>query len=175
MTNKIYFIKVREVRSPERAFPTSAGIDFFMPLINQALITRMSEINSLQEGITYCLDNEAFLLLPTGSKILIPSGIKMKFEDNSALIAANKSGRATKDGLMFTAEVVDSEYTGEIHIGLYNSGKREVKLVSGDKLIQFVHTPILTSELELITEDSYEDMVKSSLRGEAGFGSTDNK
>lgn len=33
-------------------------------------------------------------------------------------MAANKSGVATKDGLTFTAEIVDSPYTGEMHIGI---------------------------------------------------------
>ena len=30
-------------------------------------------------------------------------------------MAANKSGISTKQGLIYTAEIVDSPYTGEIH------------------------------------------------------------
>ena len=88
------------------------------------------------------------LFLKPGQRILIPSGIKVWIENKqSALVAANKSGIATKRGLTFTAQVIDADYTGEIHIGLQNNSNRMVTLQSNDKIIQFLHTPIILSTM----------------------------
>ena len=145
---KVIFTKVRDVKSPTRANKHDAGIDFYIPVIDERLIND------------------------------IPSGIKVWIENKqSALVAANKSGIATKKGLTFTAQVVDADYTGEIHIGLQNNSSRIVTLQSNDKIIQFLHTPIILSSMEEVTNDSYNDILKSNTidRGENGFGSTDKK
>ena len=118
------------------------------------------------------------LFLKPGQRILIPSGIKVWIENKqSALVAANKSGIATKRGLTFTAQIIDADYTGEIHIGLQNNSNRMVTLQSNDKIIQFLHTPIILSTMEEVTNDSYNDILESNIidRGENGFGSTDKK
>ena len=75
---------------------------------------------------------------------------------------ANKSGIATKRGLTFTAQVIDADYTGEIHIGLQNNSNRMVTLQSNDKIIQFLHTPIILSTMEEVTNDSYNDILESN-------------
>ena len=52
-----------------------------------------------------------------------------------------------------------------------------VTLQSNDKIIQFLHTPIILSTMEEVTNDSYNDILESNIidRGENGFGSTDKK
>ena len=72
------------------------------------------------------------------------------------LIAANKSGIATKKGLLFTAEIVDSPYVGEIHIGVYNASQESQIIEAGQKLVQFIHVPVY------ITEDRKSTRLNSS-------------
>lgn len=172
---KIIFTKVRDVKSPNRANQHDAGIDFYIPVINEQLINDIRDKNP--DFNAYIITSDQLFLKP-GQRILIPSGIKVWIENKqSALVAANKSGIATKRGLTFTAQVVDADYTGEIHIGLQNNSGRMVALQSNDKIIQFLHTPIIISNPEEVTNDNYNEVINSNTidRGENGFGSTDKK
>lgn len=124
-----------------------------------------------------------YFLLPPHSRINIPSGISSKMlKEGRALIAANKSGTATKMGLVFAAQVVDYSYTGEIHIGVINTSTKVARIYEGDKLIQFVETPVYTSKIEAVELDSLSDEGLKEFwsgipqdRKDGGFGSTDKK
>lgn len=95
--------------------------------------------------------NENFvrhIALKPGHRILIPSGIKGLLEPPaSMLMAANKSGIATKKGLIFTAEIVDSPYVGEIHIGIYNTSQEIQVIEAGQNWYNlFMYQFILPSQ-----------------------------
>jgi dUTP pyrophosphatase len=137
--------KIKEVKTPTRGTPKSAGIDFYVP-----------------QGIA--------VSLPPGYSCLMPSGIKANVPAGHALIAFNKSGVAVKKNLHVGACVVDEDYQGEIHINLINVGKETVKISSGEKIIQFVLLPVFYDTIEEVDlENLYEEI---SERGEGGFGST---
>lgn len=141
-------LKVRDVKTPNRANKTDAGIDFYVP-------------NDFKEIFVY-----------PGEDILIPSGIKAAIPNGYALVANNKSGVATKKKLICGAAVVDESYQGEIHIHLINFGKYPVKISPGEKIIQFL---LEKQEYCSIEEVSSEDELYGGLittRGEGGFGST---
>ena len=143
---ELKFSKIRKVKSPLRANPTDAGIDFFIP------------------------EDFGPKLIHPSECVLIPSGIKANVPKGHALIAFNKSGVASKKCLDKMAEVVDETYQGEIHINIINNGSNVQELNPGDKIIQFILIPVsyaVPTECKL--EDLYEE--KSS-RGEGGFGST---
>ena len=92
----------------------------------------------------------------------------------SALIAANKSGVSTKKGLVFTCQVIDSDYTGEIHLGMVNTSNENVSIVTGEKLVQFIHTPVYFSELvAFASKRVFDELHTGSQRGDGAFGSTD--
>lgn len=119
-----------------------------------------------EKGLPY------FLLSPL-SRVNIPSGIHCQMaEPGRALIAANKSGIASKTGLIFGAQVVDFEYQGEIHINVINTSSKVVRIYEDQKLIQFLETPIFTSIIEEV--DNRSDLYKEiTTRADGGFGSTD--
>jgi len=147
---KLKIFKTREVKDPEYGTPGSAGIDFFVPP-----------------------DIGPSLLIPPSGSVLIPSGIRANVPDNMALIAFNKSGVATKKRLVVGAQVVDSDYQGEIHIHVYNTGDKHVHINPGDKLVQFILLPYIHATLEFC--DTLDEVFPSnSIRGEGGFGSTNN-
>ena len=102
--NRFRFIKVREVVSPNRANPNDAGLDFYVPtnLTSEDIHSK----NEFDSG-GYDLDipfSESFvrhIALKPGHRILIPSGINGLLEPPaSMLMAATKSGIATKKGLI---------------------------------------------------------------------------
>lgn len=181
MNHIVKFLKVREVKDPVRGTEQSAGIDFFVPEFNESFIEVLVKANLSNKAFDEnacrnAIESEQIIWLHPGERILIPSGIKTYFEPaGSALIAANKSGVATKKGLRFTAQVVDSDYSGEIHIGVANDSTRPVDIRAGEKLIQFLHQPVFLSEVTEISEADFEKLHSGSERGEGGFGSTDRK
>ena len=74
---------------------------------------------------------------------------------------------------------MDHPYTGEVHLGIYNSGHKNfvINLNEGLKLMQFIHMPIIESEMKEIDHVEYEAKAKAmnSTRGDRGFGSTGTK
>ena len=140
--------KIRNVKTPTRGTIGSAGIDFYVP---------NDYPNSLRR-------------VAPGERYFIPSGIKANVPEGYALIAMNKSGVALKKGLMVGACVVDSDYQGEIHLHLVNTGTNDVTIEPGEKLTQFLLIPVDHCPVEVVDEsDLFDD---ETTRGSGGFGST---
>lgn len=173
---RLRFTRIRKVKAPTRANEGDAGIDFYVPedlnidefKKKQSMIVSVGSTNHIIETIH---------LMP-GERVLIPSGIRVLIEPkNSMLQANNKSGVATKKGLVFTAQVVDSPYIGELHIGVVNTSKKTVYIKAGEKLMQFIHTPVFLTEPEEIPNELYDKIADQwdTTRGTQGFGSSNNK
>lgn len=167
---ELKYTKIRDVKSPARGTTEAAGIDFFVPNYNEKFEMDFKEKNP---EIDYIVFVEAMeITLHPGQRVLIPSGIKTWMTPGTALIAANKSGVASKKGLIFGAQVVDSDYAGEVHISVINTSNEDVIINTGEKLIQFIHTPVLLTPPEEIDEYMFNALHDKSARGEGGFGST---
>lgn len=140
--------KIRDVKTPTRGTPLSAGLDFYIPNDFPGVHT----------------------LIP-GDDVNIPSGIKVKIPHGYALIFKNKSGVALKRGLQVGACVIDEDYQGEVHLHVRNIGSEIQFLEPGEKLVQGVLVPVLYEDVEVVESlaDLYEEKTE---RGEGGFGST---
>lgn len=164
----VEFLKIRNVKSPERE-KGNAGVDVFIPEYSKEFADLLSNKNP---GLSI---EESGIILQPSKAILIPSGLKTKFNESIALVATNKSGQATKKRLQVGATCVDSNYRGEIHLHVYNTGSLPVKLYFGEKLVQFIPYIVDTDSIEvkegLSEEDFYGDEFKTN-RNEGGFGST---
>ena len=157
------FSKIRDVKSPSRGTPQSAGVDFYIP-------------NDFNEGKPY--------VIPPGGRTLIPSGIKVSLPPGHALIAFNKSGVASKTGLIVGACVVDEDYQGEIHLNMINTNQPfetihdgyfvkdsgAATINPGEKLTQFILVPV---NYVIPEETNIEELYTNTTeRGTGGFGST---
>ena len=171
------FTKVRNVKSPTRSNEGDAGLDFFIP--EDLILSDLLECNhnELQSTVSFKDGVIDSIYLNPNSRILIPSGIRGLLEPkDSMLMVANKSGRASKLGLIFTAQICDSPYVGEYHLGVYNTSQHIVELKAGQSLVQMIHTPIFLTKPEEIDNDTYEKESKDwGTRGTNGFGSSDKK
>lgn len=163
----IYFSKTRDVKSPNRAHPTDAGIDFFLPnQFTQNDIKHSKEVTKSYISLT----DDGKIVIPSFESILISSGTKWIVPENWAMIFFNKSGVASKKHLTVGACVVDSDYRGEVHINLINTSCHEVVIAPGEKIAQAVLLPIGNH-----TPFEVDDIMKFSPpteRGEGGFGSS---
>ena len=176
---RLRFALSREVQLPKRAGEHEAGIDFFIPknLTTEDIKKANKDVHDIVifEGVSewpaagqICLhvNENGFITdiwFGAGSRLIIPSGVHALIEPwASELIAANKSGVSTKKGLIFGAQVVDSTYTGEIHISLINPGENPQVISAGDKAIQFIHTPILLTRVEQIEWDGLAGFLENA-------------
>lgn len=161
----IEFIKIRNVKSPERNVTENAGIDFYIPSKDSFTYDELNNFGN----VTF---DDNTIVIPPNSDVLIPAGIMSKFPNDLALIANNKSGIATKKKLIFGASVIDASYQGEWHFHLINWSSEPQRIDFGQKIIQFIPTCISTYECVVQDMSPAEFFVEKSSRGAGGFGST---
>lgn len=114
-----------------------------------------------------CID--APVTLEAGARALIPTGIAIALPsaDYVALVYA-RSGLGVKHGVAPAncVGVIDSDYRGEIMVGLQNSGKEDYVIQPADRIAQLMVAPVIQAQVELVDE------LDETARGAGGFGST---
>ena len=172
MNKKIEFTKIRDVKSPNRANKHDAGTDFFIPNYTPEFLGVMIEKNYSNDIEFNLTEDGCEFIIKPGEQILIPSGIKINILDKSTYLeACNKSGVATKYGLLVGACIIDADYQGEVHINLHNVSNRPVTVSTGQKVVQFIHKNYIDTDWQEISVENYNNLSKTD-RGEGGFGST---
>lgn len=140
--------KVRRLREsaklPFRATDGSAGMDLYA-----------------------CIDSP--VTLGAGEEAVIPTGIAIELP--SAELAAfvfARSGLAIKHGigLLNGVGVIDSDYRGEICVGVINQLAEPYTIAPDERIAQLVIMPV--SLINPVEAQSLDD----TARGEGGFGST---
>lgn len=91
----------------------------------------------------------------------------------------NKSGKGNA-GWDVRACLVDEDYSGYVHLSqAYTKevidGDNKNIIYCGDKLTQMILIPVFHTNYEEIDEESYNNIMSNSNRGDNGFGSSDEK
>ena len=107
-----------------------------------------------------CVDQA--VTIPAGGRAVIPTGIAIALPSAGyvALVFA-RSGLGIKHGIAPAncVGVIDSDYRGEILVGLQNSG-------DADYVIQLMVVPVVQAQVKMV------DQLDETQRGAGGFGST---
>ena len=113
-----------------------------------------------------CVD--APVTIRPGETVFIPTGIALEVPQGCAGLVYARSGLACKRGLApaNNVGVVDSDYRGEIAVGLHNSADAPYTVQPGDRIAQLAVVPVVRAELE------QTDELDETGRGVGGFGST---
>lgn len=113
-----------------------------------------------------CLESP--VVIHPGETAFIPTGISLEVPVGCAGLIYARSGMACKRGLAPANKVgvVDSDYRGEIIVALHNHGNQAQTIESGERVAQFVITPVLTPAY--VAAESLSD----TARNQGGFGST---
>ena len=113
-----------------------------------------------------CLDT-AVTIAP-GEVFWVPTGIALEVPKGCAGLVYARSSMGAKRGLAPANKVgvVDSDYRGEIRVVLLNHSNQPQVLQPGERVAQFVITPVLTPAYEEVEE------LSDTVRGTGGFGST---
>ncbi len=114
-----------------------------------------------------CID--APVVIPAGARAVIPSGIAIALPsaDYVALLFS-RSGMGIKSGISLSNSVgvIDSDYRGEIGVGLHNTSDTDYTVHPGDRIAQLMITPVVRPAIEWV------EKLPDSERGAGGFGST---
>lgn len=132
-----------------------------------AIIPKRATAGSAGLDLCACIDEP--LTVKAGERAVIPSGIAIALESSEvvALVFA-RSGLAIKHGISLSNSVgvIDSDYRGEICVGIINTSREDYTVNPGERIAQLVLTPVIPAEpVEVESLDETE-------RGASGFGST---
>lgn len=135
-----------------------------------AIIPKRATEGSAGLDLCACIDEP--LTLKGGETALIPTGLAIELPGNQygAFVFA-RSGLSIKHGigLLNSVGVIDSDYRGEIKVGVINQIQEAYTIEPGERIAQLVILPV--AMLPVVEADSLAD----SERGAGGFGSTGTK
>lgn len=146
MTFKVKRIEHEGVKNflPKKATRGSAGLDLFAAIASPVTIE-------------------------PGCLVSIPTGIAVGLQDSKyAGFVFARSGLGIKHGITLSngVGVIDSDYTGEISVGLCNISKEPYTLEPGERIAQLVIMPVVEADFVEVSE------LEKTSRSDKGFGST---
>ena len=158
----IEYKRIREnVRPPERANPSDAGLDLFF--------------NPEPEGLLPSPQFDSIEIKP-GRSAVVPTGYRFGIPHGYMLEIKNRSGVAAKRSLLVGACVVDSGFDGEVFVNLHNVGTKTQTLEPHTKIAQAVMVPVVHFRAVETSAEPYEWYpITMSNRGDGALGSTDKK
>lgn len=116
-----------------------------------------------------CAVLDAPLTLEPGQRAMVPTGLAIELPgpDCVALVYA-RSGLAIRQGVTLAncVGVIDSDYRGEIKVGLINQSGQPVTLAPGERVAQLCIAPVWQAAFAPAEE------LSDTQRGAGGFGST---
>ena len=115
-----------------------------------------------------CIESE--IRIRPGQIVLVDSGIAVNIKDPNVVgLIVPRSGLGIKKGIVLanTIGVIDSDYQGEIKIGLYNRSRDQYTVKPAERICQMLFIPVLKVGLQLVREFS-----TATERGAGGFGHT---
>lgn len=138
-----YILKDENAAPPERATSGSAGND-----------------------LRACID--AQITLAPHERALIPTGIAVAIPEGYVGLVFGRSGLGTKHGVTLSngVGVIDSDYRGQIYVGLVNHSDMPYTISNGDRIAQLCIIPAMAAEF--VQTDVLDDTGRSA----NGFGST---
>ena len=113
---------------------------------------------------------EEIIISPFG-RALVPTGLKVGFDEGFEIQVRPKSGLAINQGLtvLNTPGTVDSGYNGEIKVIIFNTNNVTVTIPKRMKIGQAVLCPVVNGKYVKFEE---VDNISEKDRGNNGFGST---
>ena len=115
-----------------------------------------------------CFDiqSNADMVIPARGRDMVPTGVSLSIPDSYMVQIKPRSGLAVKHGIDTGAGVIDSDYTGEIKIVLFNHSDKDFEIKKYDRIAQGEICPVYTANF--IKIDEHDD----TNRGSKGFGSS---
>lgn len=110
--------------------------------------------------------DEEVIILP-GESQMIKTGVAVQLPPGTFGLLTHRSSLAAKLSTVSSLGIIDSDYTGEIKVILFNHSKDGVQICQGDRIAQLIVVPYKNGPLMIV------DDLQETKRGAGGFGSTD--
>ena len=142
-----------------RSVSPKIGTDIPFPFYASAGAAGMDLCACTDEPVT--IAPRQIASLPTGIAIALPSA-------NYVALVFARSGLGVKHGVALAngVGVIDSDYRGEIRVGLVNQSDVPYTIQPGDRVAQLAVMPVVQARLERV------ETLDETERGAGGFGST---
>jgi len=116
-----------------------------------------------------CAATDAPVEIKPGGLVSVPAGVAIELPGGEyvALVFA-RSGLGIRHGICLSngVGVIDSDYRGEIMVGLTNLSQNAYTLMPGERMAQLMILPVCRAVFEAA------DSLSDTERGAGGFGST---
>ncbi len=131
-----------------------------------AMLPTYGSLEAAGADLYACLEEP--VTIQAGETCFIPTGIALEVPKGCAGLVYARSSMGAKRGLAPANKVgvIDSDYRGEIRVVLHNHSKLPQTVEPGERIAQFIITPVLTPVYEEAAE------LSDTSRGAGGFGST---
>ena len=135
------------------------GKEIPAPFYASAGAAAMDLCACVDEPVT--VEPRALVSIPTGIAIALPSA-------EYVALVFDRSGLGIKHGIALSngVGVIDSDYRGEIGVGLVNLSETPYTVAPGDRIAQLAVVPVVRAALTPVEE------LDETARGAGGFGST---
>lgn len=119
-------------------------------------------------GMDICAAIDDTLTLAQGAIALVPTGFSMALPPGYEAQVRPRSGLAIKYGVTVinSPGTIDSDYRGEVKVGLINLGPAPYTLRRGERIAQMVIQRVAQASISVVAE------LDETQRNEGGFGST---
>ncbi len=119
-------------------------------------------------GMDICAAVEDTLTLAPGRIVLVPTGWAMALPHGFEAQVRPRSGLAVKHGVTVinSPGTIDSDYRGEVKVGLINLGETAYTLRRGERIAQMIIQRVYQAEVREV------DSLDETERDAGGFGST---
>ena len=131
-----------------------------------AVVPKIATSGSAAADLYACIEEP--MVVPARGSAVVPVGIAIAIPEGYGAFIFARSGLGIKHGISLSngIGVIDSDYRGEIGVGLINTSDKDFKIVRGDRIAQLMFIPVLSAKLIEVDE------LDSTNRGAGGFGST---
>ena len=138
-------------------------------LRENAVLPKSATKGSAGMDLYAAIENE--IVLNPGERVLIPTGFAAEIPEGTAGFIFTRSGLGIKKGIHVTngVGVVDSDYRGEIHVGLHNLSQEAYTIAPLERIAQMIMMPYFA--VDVIEAEALDE----TDRGAGGFGSTGTK
>ena len=142
------------------------------------MIVKIKQINPNAKIPTYgsegaaCFDFYACIDKPVTinpkSSVNLPTGLQFEIPEGYVMLMYSRSGHGFKNSLRFvnSVGVIDSDYRGEVRIGLFNDGITPYVVKPQERLAQAMIVPVSQVSFQAV------ETLTDTKRGAGGFGST---
>lgn len=108
-----------------------------------------------------------FAFVENGLKAMVPEGWFLEFAD--------RSGNGIKKNLKVHQGIIDTGYCGPLAVKVFNLSDQDQIVEKGKGVCQVKVMKKWNYKLEEATDEEWKEYEAKSIRGENGFGSSDNK